>query len=501
MRSASWRSTTFPAIIRQMRKRLGDPVQRGDVLATVHSNEASPSIRSPPRWAGRSSPRIGDRQSVEHESVPTRSPISLGVGGFPIYPRAQDRSSADERSLQSESGPRVVAEGVIRYVGPLLEQDTRVSYGAWCWTTGSAMAAGDDARLSHRRAHRGAVAVPETHRRLSEGRLFRATATPSSPPVTVGRSDRKTTEITEGLEAGARIVIRNAFLLKADWASPRRIMSTEHPSRSLGPLERVLRSGFASVARRHRHGPMAALGVFHFARCPSMPCPTSPMSRFKSTRWSRVWLRWTSSSASRFRSRPRWRGSPVSRAPVAVPLRSLSGDRDLRGWHRHFLRAPTRERATAGSPRQLPANLAEPAMGPIATASARSSCDRGSPPGARSRMARRTRDGPAEIQDWVVKPQLRTGRVTGSTLSVATRSSTRDARPRASHRIRTHVSRRVVRSSKTTAAPEAASSPTRANNTSSIRPAGSGPRARSARSSSPHVAAFRFACETWRWLG
>ena len=35
-------------------------------------------------------------------------------------------------------------------------------------------------------------------------------------PIVAGRSDGTTTEIVSGLEAGARIVIRNALLLKAE---------------------------------------------------------------------------------------------------------------------------------------------------------------------------------------------------------------------------------------------------------------------------------------------
>jgi cobalt-zinc-cadmium efflux system membrane fusion protein len=35
-------------------------------------------------------------------------------------------------------------------------------------------------------------------------------------PITVGRSDGRTTEVLTGLEPGARIVVRNAFLLKAE---------------------------------------------------------------------------------------------------------------------------------------------------------------------------------------------------------------------------------------------------------------------------------------------
>ena len=35
-------------------------------------------------------------------------------------------------------------------------------------------------------------------------------------PVVPGRTDGRTTEVVEGLEAGAAVVVKNAFLLKAE---------------------------------------------------------------------------------------------------------------------------------------------------------------------------------------------------------------------------------------------------------------------------------------------
>jgi cobalt-zinc-cadmium efflux system membrane fusion protein len=63
------------------------------------------------------------------------------------------------------------------------------------------------------------VAVPEAAIvRTSRGpAVFRAAgSTFELQPVSPGRSDGEWTEIVAGLEAGARVVTRNAFLLKAE---------------------------------------------------------------------------------------------------------------------------------------------------------------------------------------------------------------------------------------------------------------------------------------------
>ena len=63
------------------------------------------------------------------------------------------------------------------------------------------------------------IAVPEDAivRMGSGAAVFRADSSGfEMQPVTLGRSDGATTEILSGLERGARVVTRNAFLVKAE---------------------------------------------------------------------------------------------------------------------------------------------------------------------------------------------------------------------------------------------------------------------------------------------
>jgi len=214
----------FPGEVRAMRKRLGDSVRKGEVLAEIHSNE---SLSNYPIVAAQNGTIVSQEaavgQEVDHESLLyTLADLSTVWVDFPIY--AQNAGAIRPGltvRIRTDSGPQVAGTGTIRYVGPILEQDTRVSYGRVIldnrerrWQPGMFVAA----LIGVERAH-VAVAVPEDAIvRLTEGQAvfvaegnrFRA------QPVTVGRTDGTLTEIVDGLAPGANFVVKNAFLLKAE---------------------------------------------------------------------------------------------------------------------------------------------------------------------------------------------------------------------------------------------------------------------------------------------
>lgn len=214
----------FPGIVRAMRKRLGAPVRRGETLVLVHSNE---SLAEYPIAAAMNGTVVSQDaavgQSVDHETILyTVADLSTVWVDFPIYPQSAGRIRPGQSvHVQAESGPPLSGTGSIRYVGPLLEQDTRVSYGRVVldnrsrrWQPGLYVTA----RIVVERVD-VPVAVPEESIvRLSEGpAVFRAEGNRFEPqPVVTGRSDGRMTEIRQGLEAGAQIVVSKAFLLKAE---------------------------------------------------------------------------------------------------------------------------------------------------------------------------------------------------------------------------------------------------------------------------------------------
>lgn len=214
----------FAGVVTDMRKRLGDAVQQHETLALIHSNESLTeySIKAP--MTGRIVARNGMvGAAVNNESVLyTLADLSSVWVDFAIYPQHVGIIREGQPvTIMSATRPDLAAEGEVAYVGPLLEQETRVSHGRvvlpnpggnWqpgLYTTVSAVV--DHAEV--------AVAVPdEAIIRskfgpavfLADGSVFEL------QPVVPGRTDGETTEITNGLDAGALVVVTNAFLLKAE---------------------------------------------------------------------------------------------------------------------------------------------------------------------------------------------------------------------------------------------------------------------------------------------
>jgi cobalt-zinc-cadmium efflux system membrane fusion protein len=214
----------FPGQVRELRKPLGSRVERGEVIAIVHSNESLADYAITAPTSGTIVARdaaVG--QAVAYESVLyTVADLSTVWVDFPIYSQNVGRIRVGQPvRVQSESGPAMAGVGTIRYVGPLLEQDTRVSYGRIVldnrdhrWQPGLYVACA----VTVENVSVPLAAPEEAIVRLREGpAVFRAEGTLFEPqPVAVGRSDGRMTEIVTGLEPGARIVVRQAFLLKAE---------------------------------------------------------------------------------------------------------------------------------------------------------------------------------------------------------------------------------------------------------------------------------------------
>ena len=214
----------FPGEVRALSKRLGDTVRRGEVLARIHSNESLaeyPVIAAQGGTVVSQDVAVGD--AVDHEStLYTIADLSNVWVDFPIHARNAGaiRPGLTVR-VRTESGPPVAGAGTVRYVGPILEQDTRVSYGRVVldnadrrWQPGMFVAAA----IAVDRAEAKVAVLEEAIVRLAEGpavfvaegNRFRA------QPVVPGRTDGTRTEILEGLAPGTAYVAKQAFLLKAE---------------------------------------------------------------------------------------------------------------------------------------------------------------------------------------------------------------------------------------------------------------------------------------------
>ena len=198
--------------------------EKGEVLAVIQSNTSLTEYDITAPMAGHIVARTGMvGGAVDNGSVLyTLADLSSVWVDFAIYPQHVGIIKRGQPvTITAATRPDLVAEDKVSYVGPLLEADTRVSHGRivlsntdGLWQPGlyvNVTAVVDHADV--------AVSVPdEAIIRskfgpavfLSYGTAFEV------QPVTPGRSDGVLTEIVEGLEAGSKIVVRNAYLLKAE---------------------------------------------------------------------------------------------------------------------------------------------------------------------------------------------------------------------------------------------------------------------------------------------
>jgi cobalt-zinc-cadmium efflux system membrane fusion protein len=214
----------FPGVVAEMRKSLGDRVEAQETVAVIQSNESLTEYDIKAPMSGRVVARTGMAgASVDNEStLYTLADLSTVWVDFAIYPQHVGVIRRGQPvTVTAATHPELVAEAEVSYVGPLLEQDTRVSHGRVVlpnprerWQPGlyvTVSAVVDHAEVD--------VAVPDAaivRSRFGPAVFLAEGSTFELQPVVPGRTDGVTTEISEGLQAGASIVVRNAFLLKAE---------------------------------------------------------------------------------------------------------------------------------------------------------------------------------------------------------------------------------------------------------------------------------------------
>lgn len=215
---------TYPGRVRWLSAALGAAVRSGDSLAVIHSSESLSdyTLESPISGTVVARP-VNPGAAVDHESVLyTVADLSTVWLDFPIYVQHLDRIHRGQRvRVRAEGGPAEAATGTIGYVGPVLDAHTRTTFARVVlpnpgnrWPPGRLVTA---VVVCERVSVPNAVPEDAIVRMGSGAAVFRAGPEGFEvQPVTVGRSDGVTTEITTGVERGARIVTRRAFVLKAE---------------------------------------------------------------------------------------------------------------------------------------------------------------------------------------------------------------------------------------------------------------------------------------------
>ena len=213
----------FPGVVKEVRKRLGDRVEQGDVLAVVQSNESLELYEIRSQIAGTVIKKHVTPGEFVAEDEDVYVVADLGSVWVDLNVYRQDFAGlALGQKVRLDAGEGIPpAESTIGYISPFGAPSTQTMLarvelpnpdGAWrpgLFVTG-------DVVLDERRAERAVkVAALQTLEGravvfVREGDAFEARQ------VTVGRRDHELAEILSGLEGGESYAAANSFVLKAE---------------------------------------------------------------------------------------------------------------------------------------------------------------------------------------------------------------------------------------------------------------------------------------------
>jgi membrane fusion protein, heavy metal efflux system len=215
----------FPGVVREVRKRIGDRVEKGDILAIVESNQSLTPYELKAALAG----TIIDRQTTLGEYVSEQKPafviadLSTVWVDFSVYWRDLGRVRVGEQILidPADGGPKIEAK--ISYVSPVGSSETQsalvraVVPNAEQRLRPGLFATG---RLTLS-AKKVAVAVKSSALQTLENRtvvFVRDGEKFEARDVEIGERDPDFVEVTFGVLEGDLYAAQNSFIVKAELA-------------------------------------------------------------------------------------------------------------------------------------------------------------------------------------------------------------------------------------------------------------------------------------------
>lgn len=212
----------FAGVVRSVRKNIGQTVTKGEVLATVESNDSLQTYAVTSPLAGVVVGRtinVGD--TAGEQVIFSVADLGQMVAEFAVFPRDLTRIQVGQQvQVQSMDGA-VSADGTVKAVLPTANAETQTVM-AWV-----ALENGDGRWRAGMAVQGGAVigqeevplAVKASAIQTMEDKpvvFVQEDDAYEARPVQLGRSDGVYTEVTSGLVAGDKYVARNSFVVKAD---------------------------------------------------------------------------------------------------------------------------------------------------------------------------------------------------------------------------------------------------------------------------------------------
>jgi multidrug efflux pump subunit AcrA (membrane-fusion protein) len=215
----------FPGIVKEVRKRVGDRVQKGEVLAIVESNQSL----TPYELKAAISGTVIERQTTLGEYASEQKPafviadLSTVWVDFSVYRRDINRVHLDDAVAidPADGGPAIEAK--ISYLSPVGSADTQSALAR-------AAVANPDQRLRpglfitgrlRLSAKQAAVAVKSSALQTVENRnvvFVREGDRFEARNVELGERDPQFVEIASGLKEGEVYAAQNSFIVKAEMA-------------------------------------------------------------------------------------------------------------------------------------------------------------------------------------------------------------------------------------------------------------------------------------------
>jgi membrane fusion protein, heavy metal efflux system len=215
----------FPGIVRDVRKRIGDRVEKGDVLAVVESNQSLTPYELKAALAG----TVIDRQTTLGEYVSEQKPafviadLSTVWVDFSVYRRDLTRVNIGDQVLIDPADGGQAIEAKVTYLSPVGSSDTQTAL-ARAAVPNSEQRLRPGLFITGRvtlSAKRVGVTVKSSALQTIENRtvvFVRNGERFEARDVEIGERDPEFVEITFGVLEGDVYAAKNSFIVKAELA-------------------------------------------------------------------------------------------------------------------------------------------------------------------------------------------------------------------------------------------------------------------------------------------
>jgi cobalt-zinc-cadmium efflux system membrane fusion protein len=213
----------FPGIVTEVRKRVGDRVRKGEVLAIVESNEGLTSYEVTSFMTGTVIEKhmtLGEVHPEDTEAfvIADLDTVWVNLG---IYQMHLQRVRVGQKVVVSAGQGVPEADGVISYLSPSVDEHTRtatarvvLSNRAGWWRPGLFV----EGRITVGESE-AAILVPKSALQTLDGQtivFIQENESFSPHPVEIGRVSETWAEILAGLVPGQKYVSKGGFVLKAE---------------------------------------------------------------------------------------------------------------------------------------------------------------------------------------------------------------------------------------------------------------------------------------------